>query len=141
MKVSLLVCAAGGAAAVWGVAGAGTARGDVLWETQVRYLVNGVPTAVHDLTSLLDDPDNTLAKNYEKLPRSLKKLVTQLPEKLSSTPFTRTRSSRHSDMLQVFTPSQRCRARLRNDPSGSRSSGIQRLMPPRIRAFSHCQRR
>lgn len=51
----------------------------------LKDLVNGVPTAVNDLTSLLDDPDGLLAKNYEKLPNSLKKLVTQLPEKLSST--------------------------------------------------------
>ncbi|KAK0636913.1 hypothetical protein B0T17DRAFT_520245 [Bombardia bombarda] len=51
----------------------------------LKDLVNGVPTAVNDLTSLLDDPDGKLAKNYEKLPSSLKKLVTQLPEKLSST--------------------------------------------------------
>lgn len=51
----------------------------------LKDLVNGVPTAVNDLTSLLDDPDGALAKNYEKLPSSLKKLVTQLPEKLSST--------------------------------------------------------
>ena len=51
----------------------------------LKDLVNGVPTAVDDLTSLLEDPDGKLAKNYEKLPKSLKKLVTQLPEKLSST--------------------------------------------------------
>lgn len=51
----------------------------------LKDLVNGVPTAVNDLTSLLDDSDGKLAKNYEKLPKSLKKLVTQLPEKLSST--------------------------------------------------------
>jgi hypothetical protein len=51
----------------------------------LKDLVNGVPTAVHDLTSLLDDKDGTLANNYEKLPSSLKKLVTQLPEKLTST--------------------------------------------------------
>lgn len=51
----------------------------------LKDLVNGVPTAVNDLTSLLDDPDGKLAKNYEKLPKSLKKLVTQLPEKLSKT--------------------------------------------------------
>lgn len=51
----------------------------------LKDLVNGVPTAVNDLTSLLDDPDGKLAKNYEKLPKSLKKLVTQLPEKLSGT--------------------------------------------------------
>ncbi|KAK3688071.1 hypothetical protein B0T22DRAFT_425479 [Podospora appendiculata] len=51
----------------------------------LKDLVNGVPTAVHDLTSLLDDRDGKLAKHYEKLPGSLKKLVTQLPDKLSST--------------------------------------------------------
>jgi len=51
----------------------------------LKDLVNGVPTAVNDLTTLLDDPDGMLAKNYEKLPSSLKKIVTQLPEKLSST--------------------------------------------------------
>ncbi|KAK3312395.1 hypothetical protein B0H66DRAFT_443688, partial [Apodospora peruviana] len=51
----------------------------------LKDLVNGVPTAVNDLTSLLDDRDGLLAKNYEKLPGSLKKLVTQLPDKLSST--------------------------------------------------------
>ncbi|KAB5535323.1 hypothetical protein GE09DRAFT_1193204 [Coniochaeta sp. 2T2.1] len=49
----------------------------------LKDLVNGVPTAVNDLTTLLDDPDGKLAKNYEKLPKSLKKLITQLPEKLS----------------------------------------------------------
>lgn len=51
----------------------------------LKDLVNGVPTAVNDLTSLLDDPDGKLAKNYEKLPKSMKKLVTQLPQKLSTT--------------------------------------------------------
>lgn len=49
----------------------------------LKDLVNGVPTAVNDLTSLLDDRDGVLSKNYEKLPSSLKKLVTQLPDKLS----------------------------------------------------------
>ncbi|KAK3390310.1 RING-like domain-containing protein [Podospora didyma] len=50
----------------------------------LKDLVNGVPTAAHDLTHLLDDTDGTLAKNYEKLPKSLKKLVTQLPDKIKS---------------------------------------------------------
>ncbi|KAI1813709.1 hypothetical protein GGS20DRAFT_552005 [Poronia punctata] len=53
--------------------------------TQVlKDLVNGVPTAYGDLTALLDDRDGILARNYEKLPKSLKKLVAQLPEKLTS---------------------------------------------------------
>jgi hypothetical protein len=54
--------------------------------TQVlKDLVNGVPTAYGDLVKLLDDRDGILDRSYEKLPRSLKKLVAQLPEKLTST--------------------------------------------------------
>ncbi|KAI2629459.1 hypothetical protein GGS21DRAFT_226192 [Xylaria nigripes] len=54
--------------------------------TQVlRDLVNGVPTAYADLTHLLDDKDGLLSRNYARLPSSLKKLVSQLPEKLTST--------------------------------------------------------
>ncbi|KAI1345550.1 hypothetical protein F5Y01DRAFT_52917 [Xylaria sp. FL0043] len=53
--------------------------------TQVlKDLVNGVPTAYGDLVSLLEDRDGVLARTYEKLPSSLKKLVTHLPEKLTS---------------------------------------------------------
>lgn len=52
--------------------------------TQVlKDLVNGVPTAANDLKTLLEDPDGHLAKNYEKLPASLKKLVQQMPDKIS----------------------------------------------------------
>ena len=53
--------------------------------TQVlKDLVNGVPTAYGDLTALLDDRDGVLARTFDKLPNSLKKLVAQLPEKLTS---------------------------------------------------------
>ncbi|KAI0400678.1 hypothetical protein F4802DRAFT_584133 [Xylaria palmicola] len=53
--------------------------------TQVlRDLVNGVPTAYGDLVALLEDRDGVLARSYEKLPRGLKKLVAQLPDKLTS---------------------------------------------------------
>ncbi|KAI1136954.1 hypothetical protein F5Y05DRAFT_92245 [Hypoxylon sp. FL0543] len=53
--------------------------------TQVlKDLVNGVPTAYADLVKLIEDRDGVLARSYEKLPRSLKKLVAQLPEKLTS---------------------------------------------------------
>ncbi|KAI1360568.1 hypothetical protein F5Y08DRAFT_331482 [Xylaria arbuscula] len=53
--------------------------------TQVlKDLVNGVPTAYGDLTALLDDRDGALARTFDKLPTSLKKLVAQLPEKLTS---------------------------------------------------------
>lgn len=52
--------------------------------TQVlKDLVNGVPTAYGDLVALLDDRDGVLARNFEKLPSGLKKLVAQLPEKLT----------------------------------------------------------
>lgn len=51
----------------------------------LKDIVNGAPTAYQDLVNLLEDRDGILAKNYEKLPKSLKKLVTQLPTKLSST--------------------------------------------------------
>jgi len=49
----------------------------------LKDLVNGVPTAVDDLKGLLDDRDGALARNFEKLPGSMKKLVTQLPTKLT----------------------------------------------------------
>ncbi|KAI1269019.1 hypothetical protein F5Y18DRAFT_373341 [Xylariaceae sp. FL1019] len=52
--------------------------------TQVlKDLVNGVPTAYGDLVKLLEDRDGLISKSYEKLPKSLKKLVAQLPEKLT----------------------------------------------------------
>lgn len=54
--------------------------------TQVfKDLVNGVPTAVDDLTSLIEDRDGVIAKGFDKLPSSLKKLVTQLPDKVTAT--------------------------------------------------------
>jgi hypothetical protein len=51
----------------------------------LKDIVNGAPTAYQDLVNLIEDRDGILAKNYEKLPKSLQKLVTQLPTKLSST--------------------------------------------------------
>ncbi|KAI2781850.1 hypothetical protein F4815DRAFT_464479 [Daldinia loculata] len=53
--------------------------------TQVlKDLVNGAPTAYNDLVGLIEDRDGVLARSYDKLPSSLKKLVAQLPEKLTS---------------------------------------------------------
>lgn len=49
----------------------------------LKDLVNGVPTAAGDLKNLLDDRDGTLAKGFDKLPGSMKKLVAQLPEKVT----------------------------------------------------------
>lgn len=50
----------------------------------LKDLVNGVPTAGRDLAALVQDRDGAIAKQYEKLPKSLKKLVMQLPDKLTS---------------------------------------------------------
>ncbi|KAG5973805.1 hypothetical protein E4U58_004138 [Claviceps cyperi] len=49
-----------------------------------KDLVNGVPTACDDLMSIIDDKDGALAKGFDKLPKSLQKLVTQLPDKITS---------------------------------------------------------
>ncbi|ORY65034.1 uncharacterized protein BCR38DRAFT_408778 [Pseudomassariella vexata] len=51
----------------------------------LKDLVNGVPTAYQDLVDLIEDRDGLLAKNYERLPNGLKKLVTTLPNKLTTT--------------------------------------------------------
>jgi hypothetical protein len=51
----------------------------------LKDLVNGVPTAVDDLKSLMDTEDGAFQKNFEKLPGSIKKLVESLPGKLGST--------------------------------------------------------
>jgi hypothetical protein len=50
----------------------------------LKDLVHGVPTAADDLKSLLDDRDGALSRGFERLPSSLRKLVSQLPSKLTS---------------------------------------------------------
>jgi hypothetical protein len=50
----------------------------------LKDLINGVPTAYEDLTTLLDDKQGTLSKSYDALPSFLKKLITQLPDKLKN---------------------------------------------------------
>ncbi|RSM01661.1 hypothetical protein CEP52_008435 [Fusarium oligoseptatum] len=53
--------------------------------TQVfKDLANGVPTAYNDLSSLIEDRDGAINRGFEKMPSSLQKLVTQLPDKLTS---------------------------------------------------------
>ncbi|KAI0015559.1 hypothetical protein F4780DRAFT_68129 [Xylariomycetidae sp. FL0641] len=53
--------------------------------TQVlRDLTAGVPTAYGDLVALIEDRDGAIARAYDKLPSGLKKLVAQLPDKLTS---------------------------------------------------------
>lgn len=49
----------------------------------LKDLVNGVPTAIDDLKGLIEDRDGVLKKNYDKLPSSMKKLVAQLPDKMT----------------------------------------------------------
>lgn len=50
----------------------------------LKDLVNGVPTAANDLKLLVEDPDGHLAKNFERLPSSLRKLVETLPDKVTA---------------------------------------------------------
>lgn len=50
----------------------------------LKDLVNGVPTAYDDLVHLLDSSNGTLSKSYDSLPSFLKKLIAQLPSKLTS---------------------------------------------------------
>lgn len=53
--------------------------------TQVfKDLANGVPTAYDDLVRLITDRDGAINRGFEKLPSSLQKLVTQLPDKLTA---------------------------------------------------------
>jgi hypothetical protein len=51
----------------------------------LKDLVNGVPTAYDDLVKLIEDSQGTLAKSYQHLPSFLQKLITSLPQKLTST--------------------------------------------------------
>ncbi|KAK5071989.1 hypothetical protein LTS08_000911 [Lithohypha guttulata] len=52
--------------------------------TQVlKDLTNGVPTAYHDLESLLTNGDKQLQKTYNSLPSFLQKLVERLPEAMT----------------------------------------------------------
>lgn len=47
----------------------------------LKDLVNGVPTAYHDLESLLTNSDQQLQKGYKSLPPFLQELIEKLPEK------------------------------------------------------------
>ena len=61
------------------------------------------------------------------------------PQKLASKPSTRSRSARQTARLQERAPRQRPARSLRKGPSGSRSSALNRLTPPRRRRCVHCQ--
>ncbi|KAH6855705.1 hypothetical protein B0I37DRAFT_61018 [Chaetomium sp. MPI-CAGE-AT-0009] len=49
----------------------------------LKDVMRGAPTAVDDLTALLDGRNDVLKRGFEKLPSSMQKLVTQLPKKLT----------------------------------------------------------
>lgn len=49
----------------------------------LKDLMNGVPTAYHDLESLLTNGDKQLQKTYNSLPSFLQKLVERLPETMT----------------------------------------------------------
>lgn len=50
----------------------------------LKDIVNGAPHAYDDLVNLLENGQGTLAKSYESMPGFMQKLVTTLPEKLTS---------------------------------------------------------
>lgn len=64
----------------------------------LKDLVNGVPTAYDDLVNLIEDSQGTLAKSYDHLPSFLQKLITTLPNKLTS--------SLAPELLMVATEAQ-----------------------------------
>ncbi|KAF7559412.1 hypothetical protein G7046_g4734 [Stylonectria norvegica] len=80
--------------------------------TQIfKDLVNGVPTAYGDLTGLIEDRDGAINKGFEKLPSSLKKLVTQLPDKLTA--------SLAPEILAAAAESQGLRANMEGGMKGA----------------------
>jgi hypothetical protein len=50
----------------------------------LKDVMHGAPTAVDDLTALLDGRNDVLKRGFEKLPSSMQKLVTQLPKKMTA---------------------------------------------------------
>ncbi|KAH7261356.1 uncharacterized protein BKA55DRAFT_591502 [Fusarium redolens] len=90
--------------------------------TQVfKDLANGVPTAYGDLASLVEDRDGAINRGFEKLPSSLKKLVTQLPDKLTS--------SLAPELLAAAAESQGLKA---NTEKGVKDAAIDLLKPSNL---------
>jgi hypothetical protein len=90
--------------------------------TQVfKDLANGVPTAYGDLASLVEDRDGAINRGFEKLPSSLKKLVTQLPDKLTS--------SLAPELLAAAAESQGLKA---NTEKGIKDAAIDLLKPSNL---------
>ncbi|KAM0349010.1 hypothetical protein ACHAPU_003945 [Fusarium lateritium] len=90
--------------------------------TQVfKDLANGVPTACGDLSSLVEDRDGAINRGFEKLPSSLQKLVTQLPDKLTS--------SLAPELLAAAAESQGLKA---NTDKGLKDAAIDLLKPSNL---------
>ncbi|KAM0563623.1 hypothetical protein ACHAPJ_001348 [Fusarium lateritium] len=90
--------------------------------TQVfKDLANGVPTAYGDLAGLIEDRDGAINRGFEKLPSSLKKLVTQLPDKLTS--------SLAPELLAAAAESQGLKA---NTEKGVKDAAIDLLKPQNL---------
>ncbi|KAF4965789.1 hypothetical protein FSARC_6460 [Fusarium sarcochroum] len=90
--------------------------------TQVfKDLANGVPTAYGDLAGLIEDRDGAINRGFEKLPSSLKKLVTQLPDKLTS--------SLAPELLAAAAESQGLKA---NAEKGVKDAAIDLLKPQNL---------
>ncbi|RGP65038.1 ring-like domain-containing [Fusarium longipes] len=90
--------------------------------TQVfKDLANGVPTAYGDLASLVEDRDGAINRGFEKLPASLQKMVTQLPDKLTS--------SLAPELLAAAAESQGLKA---NTEKGLKDAAIDLLKPSNL---------
>lgn len=87
----------------------------------LKDLVNGVPTATDDLKKLFDDHDGTLAKNYEKLPKSMQKMVTTLPTKITG--------SLAPELLAVAAESQGMKRD--DEPKGGIKDQAMKLLVPK----------
>ncbi|KAG6048212.1 hypothetical protein E4U39_007593 [Claviceps sp. Clav50 group G5] len=87
-----------------------------------KDLVNGVPTACDDLMSIIDDKDGALAKGFDKLPKSLQKLVTQLPDKITS--------SLGPELLAAAAASQGLKAETGGGTGGALKSAAKSMFVP-----------
>ncbi|KAG6199518.1 hypothetical protein E4U10_004665 [Claviceps purpurea] len=89
-----------------------------------KDLVNGVPTACDDLMSIIDDKDGALAKGFDKLPKSLQKLVTQLPDKITA--------SLGPELLAAAAASQGLKAETGGGGGGLKSAAKSMFVPANL---------
>ncbi|KAL2143972.1 hypothetical protein VTI28DRAFT_9724 [Corynascus sepedonium] len=85
----------------------------------LKDIMHGAPTAVDDLTALLDGRNDVLRRGFDKLPSSMQKLVTQLPKKLTG--------SLGPEVLAAAAESQG----LRKEDAPSDASGLARFLMPK----------